>query len=159
MIEMKFYRDDEYVYINNPDGTTKRVPIEDFEAVMSGKSELPTYSSTNSGEVLSVDSDGDLEWTRVSGGTSIPVFSATWNGETLVTEDSFSTIFNAYRESGIVILRFDDSASASYTAFIVAMGSDGYYISFVDNYYNSNLSVTVYGNNGSDSTTFVSGGD
>ena len=37
MIEMTFYRDDEYVYINNPDGTTKRVPIEDFESAISGE--------------------------------------------------------------------------------------------------------------------------
>ena len=36
MIELKFYRDDEYVYINNPDGTTKRATIEDFEKVFSG---------------------------------------------------------------------------------------------------------------------------
>ena len=37
MIELKFYRDDEYVYINNPDGTTKRVAVEDFESAISGE--------------------------------------------------------------------------------------------------------------------------
>lgn len=37
MIPMKFYRDDEYVYINNPDGTTKKVAIEDFESAISGE--------------------------------------------------------------------------------------------------------------------------
>lgn len=31
MIEMKFYRDDEYVYINNPDGTTRKMTIEEFD--------------------------------------------------------------------------------------------------------------------------------
>lgn len=36
MIEMKFYRDDEYVYINNPDGTTRKVTIEGFESAISG---------------------------------------------------------------------------------------------------------------------------
>lgn len=54
MIEMKFYRDDEYVYINNPDGTTKRVPIEDFESAISG-GELTLDSiifNANKGQLL-----------------------------------------------------------------------------------------------------------
>lgn len=36
MIPLKFYRDDEYVYYNNPNGITKKITIADFEAVMSG---------------------------------------------------------------------------------------------------------------------------
>ena len=62
MIPLKFYRDDNYVYYNNPNGITKKMSIADFEALMGGECELPTYSSSNSGEVLAVDSDGDLEW-------------------------------------------------------------------------------------------------
>ena len=62
MIPLKFYRDDEYVYYNNPNGITKKMTIADFEAMMSGESELPAYSSSNDGEVLSVDSSGNLEW-------------------------------------------------------------------------------------------------
>lgn len=38
MIEMKYYRDNEYVYINNTDGITKKISIADFEGVMSGGS-------------------------------------------------------------------------------------------------------------------------
>ena len=64
MIELKFYRDDEYVYINNPDGTTKRVAIEDFEAMFDvDTSELPAYTSSDAGKVLVVNNDGTgLEW-------------------------------------------------------------------------------------------------
>lgn len=68
MIELKFYRDDEYVYINNPDGTTKRVAIEDFEAIFDvDTAELPAYTSSDAGKVLVVNSDGTgLEWGEAS---------------------------------------------------------------------------------------------
>lgn len=36
MIPLNFYRDDEYVYYNNPNGITKKMTIADFESVMSG---------------------------------------------------------------------------------------------------------------------------
>lgn len=64
MIELKFYRDDEYVYINNPDGTTKRVPIEDFENTFNvDTAELPAYTSSDAGKVLAVNSGGTgVEW-------------------------------------------------------------------------------------------------
>ena len=38
MIPLNFYRDDEYVYYNNPNGITKKVTIADFESVMNGGS-------------------------------------------------------------------------------------------------------------------------
>lgn len=37
MIPLNFYRDDEYVYYNNPNGITKKMTIADFEAMMSGE--------------------------------------------------------------------------------------------------------------------------
>ena len=52
MIELKFYRDDEYVYINNPDGTTRKVAIEDFEGAFDvDTSELPAYTSSDKGVI------------------------------------------------------------------------------------------------------------
>ena len=68
MIPLKFYRDDEYVYINNPDGTTKRVPIEDFESVFDvDTAELPAYTSSDGGKVLTVNNDGTgLEWGEIA---------------------------------------------------------------------------------------------
>ena len=36
MIPLNFYRDDEYVYYNNPNGITKKMTIAEFESVMSG---------------------------------------------------------------------------------------------------------------------------
>lgn len=36
MIPLNFYRDDNYVYYNNPNGITKKMTIAEFEAVMSG---------------------------------------------------------------------------------------------------------------------------
>lgn len=38
MIPLNFYRDDEYVYYNNPNGITRKMSIADFETVMSGGS-------------------------------------------------------------------------------------------------------------------------
>lgn len=70
MIELKFYRDGEYVYINNPDGTTKRVAIEDFEDMFDvDTAELPAYTSSDAGKVLAVNSNGTgLEWDESGGG-------------------------------------------------------------------------------------------
>ena len=36
MIPLNFYRDDEYVYYNKPNGITKKMTIADFESVMNG---------------------------------------------------------------------------------------------------------------------------
>lgn len=36
MIPLNFYRDDNYVYYNNPNGITKKMSIADFESAMSG---------------------------------------------------------------------------------------------------------------------------
>lgn len=38
MIPLNFYRDDEYVYYNNPNGITKKMSIADFESAMGGSS-------------------------------------------------------------------------------------------------------------------------
>lgn len=63
MIPLRFFRDKTHVYINNPDGTTKKMSIADFEAMLNGGGgDIPEHSSANQGEVLSVDADGDLVW-------------------------------------------------------------------------------------------------
>lgn len=69
MIPVRFYRDDEYVYYNNPNGITKKMTIADFEAVFNADtSELPTYTSSDGGKVLTVNSGGTgLEWSENSG--------------------------------------------------------------------------------------------
>lgn len=79
MIELKFYRDDEYVYINNPDGTTKRVAIEDFESAFDvDTSVLPAYTSSDAGKVLAVNSDGTgIEWGESGGLTVVGYMVAT----------------------------------------------------------------------------------
>lgn len=43
MIEIKFYRDDEYVYYNNPNGITRKMTIAEFEALMSGEGGSSDY--------------------------------------------------------------------------------------------------------------------
>ena len=61
MIKMTFYRDGEYVYINNPDGTTKRMTITDFESMLNGSDEYvrvdPTL--TQSGQSADAKVTGD----------------------------------------------------------------------------------------------------
>lgn len=49
MIPLNFYRDDNYVYYNNPNGITKKMTIADFEALMSGEGGgggVPVYSDS-----------------------------------------------------------------------------------------------------------------
>lgn len=82
MIPLNFYRDDEYVYYNNPNGITKKMTIADFESMMSNESELPEYSSSNQGEVLSVDSDGYLDWTSLPP-AELPVYTSSDGGKVL----------------------------------------------------------------------------
>lgn len=65
MIPLRFFRDKTHVYVNNPSGITKKMTIAEFEQMMSGSgggSDIPEHSSSNQGEVLSVDADGDLVW-------------------------------------------------------------------------------------------------
>lgn len=82
MIPLKFYRDDNYVYYNNPNGITKKMSIADFESIMNRESELPEYSSASQGKVLSVDSDGDLEWASLPP-DELPAYSSSNQGEVL----------------------------------------------------------------------------
>lgn len=64
MIPLRFFRDKTHVYVNNPDGTTKQMTIAEFEAMLSGEGggDIPEYSPSNQGDVLSVDAGGDLVW-------------------------------------------------------------------------------------------------
>lgn len=65
MIPLRFYRDKTHVYVNNPDGSTKKMSIADFEAMLNGSGgggDIPEHSSSNQGDVLSVDANGDLVW-------------------------------------------------------------------------------------------------
>ena len=81
MIPLKFYRDDEYVYINNPNGVTKKMTIAEFEdAFEADTSELPSYTSSDAGKVLAVNSGGTgLEWAESSGGSLEFVGTLTYN--------------------------------------------------------------------------------
>ena len=83
MIPLKFYRDDEYVYYNNPNGITKKMTIADFEAVFNADaSELPTYTSSDGGKVLTVNSGGTgLEWSEES--SDIPTYDSGDSGKIL----------------------------------------------------------------------------
>lgn len=95
MIPLNFYRDDEYVYINNPDGTTKRVPIEDFENTFNADTaELPAYTSSDAGKVLTVNSGGTgVEWGEIASIDYLYPVTVTYNSET----DSY-TLDKTYNE-------------------------------------------------------------
>lgn len=85
MIELKFYRDDEYVYINNPDGTTKRVAIEDFESAISGDG----GSGSGGEEVVMVVNN------------VYNTLDATWNEiKTAVDANKIVAVKKAYEEDG-----------------------------------------------------------
>lgn len=109
MIELKFYRDDEYVYINNPDGTTKRVVIEDFEAMFDvDTAELPTYTSSDAGKVLVVNNDGTgLEWGE--GGSTVlivecEVVEDTAHNATIYTlNKTWKEIHDAYLNGSVIV--------------------------------------------------------
>lgn len=64
MIPLRFFRDKSHVYVNNPDGTTIKMSIAEFESMLNGEggSDIPEHTSSNQGEVLSVDANGDLVW-------------------------------------------------------------------------------------------------
>lgn len=102
MIPLRFFRDKTHVYINNPDGTTKKMTIAEFEAMLEGSggggSDIPEHSSSNQGEVLSVDSNGDLVWTSlppVGGGLE-------YAGYLVLKNKNTSAIANgSYRDCGV----------------------------------------------------------
>lgn len=99
MIPLNFYRDDEYVYYNNPNGITKKMTIAEFEAVMSGEGggDIPEHSSSNQGEVLSVDANGDLVWKTLppSGELTTQLLSVQYSGETIsITAGGSASLIN-----------------------------------------------------------------
>lgn len=114
MIELKFYRDGEYVYINNPDGTTKRVAIEDFENTFNvDTAELPSYTSSDAGKVLVVNNDGTgLEWAEGGGGASDNQYLLTLDGEGDI-DNSVSDVTSAVYSGKTIVAPF----TALYTVF------------------------------------------
>ena len=107
MIKMTFYRDDEYVYINNPDGTTKKMSIADFESVFGADtSELPAYTSADSGKVLTVNNDGTgLEWGEIASIDYLYPVTVTYNSETdsYTLDKTYNEILGALNDGKYVI--------------------------------------------------------
>lgn len=62
MIPINFYRDDEYVYYNNPNGITRKMSIADFESVMSG-----TGGSGDTDDFVSFDVVLDINFDTYTG--------------------------------------------------------------------------------------------
>lgn len=95
MITLKFYRDDEYVYINNPNGTTKQMSIEDFFSVFDvDTSVLPAYTLSDAGKILTVNNAGTgLEWGESGGVDYLYPVTITYDE----TTDSF-TLDKTYNE-------------------------------------------------------------
>lgn len=100
MIPLNFYRDDDYVYYNNPNGITKKMTIADFESMMSNESELPEYSSSSQGKVLSVDSDGDLEWASLPP-DELPAYSSSDGGKVLAVNSGGTGVEWDEPQSGV----------------------------------------------------------
>lgn len=112
MIPLNFYRDNEYVYYNNPNGITKKMTISDFEAMMSDESELPAYTSSDGGKVLTVNSGGTgLEWGEVSGGNDFRVHITT-SGDTMTSASPFSSIAEAMEAHKFVYVTIDGSSES-----------------------------------------------
>lgn len=120
MIPLNFYRDDEYVYYNNPNGITKKISIADFESMMSGESELPEYSSSSQGKVLSVDSDGDLEWASLPP-DELPAYSSSDADKVLTVNDAGTGVEWAEPSDGLPSY----SAPERGMVLTVAQGGDG----------------------------------
>ena len=118
MIPLKFYRDDNYVYYNNPNGITKKMSIADFESLMSNESELPEYSSSNQGDVLSVDSDGDLEWASLPP-AELPSYSSSNNGDVLSVDSNGDLEWASLPPSGIPTYQSTDAGK------VLAVNSGG----------------------------------
>ena len=107
MIPLNFYRDDNYVYYNNPNGITKKMSIADFEDMLNGSGgDLPEHSSSNQGDVLSVDANGGLVWkTLPPQSDEIFIVHKLYNTETSIysLDKTFTEICNAISDGKLVI--------------------------------------------------------
>lgn len=146
MIPLNFYRDDDYVYYNNPNGITKKMTIADFEAVFDAdSSELPSYTSSDGGKVLTVNSGGTgLEWGEVSGDIQIR-FTDNISETTTIIPISYNEIKNAVLSGKAVRLvqPYEEDDSEYYTVYTLSSfenDSGTYYAYFI---YGSNLATIL----------------
>ena len=113
MIPLRFFRDKTHVYVNNPDGTTIKMSIAEFESMLNGEggSDIPAHSSSNMGDVLSVDANGDLVWKTLppAGGG---VFHIGLDAN-FALDKKWSEINTAIRGGNICIVDFDSGQSGN----------------------------------------------
>ena len=129
MIELKFYRDDEYVYYNNPNGITKKITIADFEAVMNG---------TGGG----------------GGETGGGVLVVSYDNETTEINKSYKEIKEAVDSGKIVMLTrvvVDDGTNLLEDVYTLTeishLNTDSYVVTFGSSFYNDlseKADVSVY---------------
>lgn len=119
MIPLKFYRDDEYVYYNNPNGITKKMTIAEFESMMSGESGLPAYSSSNDGEVLSVDSDGDLEWVALQPSGGFSVYNVTLGENEVDIENANELLTELLTNKKVILVATGNPNSVYYLSYVL----------------------------------------
>lgn len=113
MIPLRFFKDKTHVYVNNPSGITKKMTIAEFEAMMNGEggSDIPEHSSSNQGDVLSVDADGDLVWkTLPPAGEGVFHIGLDAN---FALDKKWSEINTAIRGGNICIVDFDSGQSGN----------------------------------------------
>lgn len=126
--------DDNVLEVNFNDDIAETNEIKTVAFVEDLEDELPDYSNASAGDVLAVDSNGDLEWAAPSGGSSYTA------GDGInITNDVISTT-----EKPVRVITTTAINSANYTADDVA-----YIINAIDNgldNYPFVIDISNYGN-------------
>ena len=85
--------------------------------------ELPDYSTANSGDILSIDEDGDLYWTEISTPTEIPDTTNSEANEVLSLDNNKEPIWRSILEIPSITPQLHNKV----------LSNDGYALTWVDN--------------------------
>lgn len=142
MIPLKFFRDKTHVYVNNPDGTTKKMSIADFEAMLNGGG-----GSGGAGLVVHELYNSDDDYTYLDK-TFTEILNASKNGVVLVSktyEDETVEMVN----SSIVTYAGTASNEADNIVVVLSAAESDNNISFISTIYSEDDGILKFSQNSS----------
>lgn len=140
MIPLKFFRDKTHVYVNNPDGTTKKMSIADFEAMLNGGG-----GAGGAGLVVHKLYNSDDDYSYLDK-TFTEILNASKNGVVLVSQTYEDETVEMVNSSVVTYAGTASNGADNIVVVLSAVESDNN-ISFVSTIYSEDDGVLKFSQN------------